>query len=105
MRHLIVTKHPAVEKYLKDNKICPPDTPCMSYITESFALGCHIYGQVPLNIASKAYKYTEVKVTLPRKNKPNEIDDADLLKIIKYIKTYQVKELENIKITGDQNDR
>lgn len=94
MEKLIVTKHPAIERYLKRRGIVPEDTPVISYIGPEYAIGKWLYGSVPLNVAAAAYRFTEVKVTLPRSIPLENMSDEKIESCIKYVKTFQVKEIQ-----------
>lgn len=93
MEKLIVTKHPEIEKYLKESGAVPADTPCVSYIGAEYAMGKWLYGIVPLDVAANAYRYTEVKITLPRGIPPESLGYERIKACIKYIKTFVVKEI------------
>lgn len=93
MEKLIVTKHPEIERYLKETGIVPADTPCVSYIGADYAMGKWIYGVVPLEVAANAYRYTEVKITFPRGIPVSDLPYEKVKSCIKYVKTFQVTEI------------
>lgn len=97
MQTIIVTRHPAVEKYIRESDLVPQDTPCYPSVTENFVQGKHIIGIVPMHIAAAAELFTEVKITLRRGVEPRELSLDELRASVKQVRTYSVEKI-NIKI-------
>ena len=59
---IIVVKYPELVKYYIEIGLCSPGTPHLPYATEEDVRGKHVYGIVPVYLASLAKSVTEVPV-------------------------------------------
>jgi len=94
MQKIIVTKHKAVEEYVKLKGIADINTPVYSQVSSDFVKGKHIIGIVPFNIAASCELFTEVKVTLRRGRSNIELSLEQLEAMVQQVKTYKVMEIK-----------
>lgn len=93
MEKIIVTRHSAVEKYIRGNNLVPKDTKCYPTVTKEFVKGKHVYGIVPFSIAAEAELFTEVKITIRKGVKSKELSLEELQGCVKEVQTYVVKKV------------
>lgn len=90
---LIVTPYPAVAQYLKESGIVPDDTPCIDRVGPEEVRGKHVYGILPLWLASYAESVTEYVMT-SRVVPLSTIDARDVPKFLRPIVRYIVTRVE-----------
>ena len=60
--HIIVTRHPALVRYIQENGIAPKGTPVIPHAKPRDVIGKHVYGVIPLRLAHLARSVTEVPI-------------------------------------------
>lgn len=65
MSIVIVTRHPALVEYLREQEIAPPDCEVISHATVDAIRGRHVVGILPLQLAAEAACVTVVPLHMP----------------------------------------
>jgi hypothetical protein len=95
MEQIIVTKHAAVEKYIRESGFVEQDTLCVPHVSKEYVRGKHVLGILPYEIAAAAEFFTEVKITLPRGGNYEEIElTLDAIRpCVKSVQKYRVEKV------------
>ena len=93
MEKIIVTRHSSVEKYIRIKGMVPSGTPCFPSVSPQFVEGKHVYGIIPFSLAAKCELFTEIKITLRRGIKNEELSEQELEACVKEVRTYRVNEI------------
>jgi len=90
---IVVTRHKALYKYLVEKGIVPHGTPCFTFATPPDVAGKHVYGILPFWLASKADKYTEIQMRIPKDKTGKELTLEELRFLAVRPVTYVVREI------------
>jgi len=95
MKQLVVTRHPALLEYLKVNGYVVKDVEHLNHATVEDVEGKHVFGILPLWLACKCAKLTEVQLRLPPEKRGKELSLKDIeFHAIKQPKTYIIREVK-----------
>ena len=97
MEKIIVTKHKAVEQYIREAGLCEEGAICYPSVSAEFVEGKHVIGTVPFHIAAAAEYFTEIKLTLRKHLFNTELTLDQLKAMVKEVRTYKVTIIDNIK--------
>jgi putative CRISPR-associated protein (TIGR02620 family) len=92
MKRILVTRHPALKDMLM-NKIGHDFDEVIEHANEEEIKGAHVFGVLPLYLASKAAKITEVCLKIPQEKRGKELSFEELSEYFAGLKTYEVKEI------------
>ena len=98
MDKIIVTKHKAVEQFIRESGLVPGYVKCHKSVTPNFIKDKHVYGILPLSLAAEAELFTEVKITLPKSEKNKRLSLEELKPLVKGVVTYTVKKIKEEEI-------
>lgn len=91
---LVVTRHPVLLQYLKDKGYVPQDVAHIPHADIRDVEGKHVFGILPLWLASHCDKLTEVQLRLPRDKRGSELTMEDMHNFAKSpLRTYEIKEI------------
>ena len=91
---VVVTKYPRLAEYLKKRGIVPQDAAMLPRANTEDVKGAHVYGVVPLWLASFADRVTEYALMAPREVDPNNLSVEDIDHYLRTPITYRVERLE-----------
>jgi putative CRISPR-associated protein (TIGR02620 family) len=90
MRSVIVTRHPALVAYLRQQDIAPAGAEVVSHATPRDVEGAHVYGVLPLHLAALAAKLTVVGLALTADMRGRELSLDEVAAIAQPPVTYRV---------------
>ncbi len=93
MREVIVTRHPALVEYLVEEGIVSSDVKVIEHATPDDVRGKHVYGILPLDLASLAFQVTAVGLNIPIEKRGKELSLEEVRAFALPPKTYQVVEI------------
>jgi hypothetical protein len=89
-KHIIITRHPALVRYLRERGIAPADAMSKPHACATDVRGKHVYGVLPLRLAALAECVTEVPLRLEECDRGREIPYDRLCEIAGGTITYKV---------------
>ena len=92
MKRILVTRHPALREMLMDRFDYEFDE-IIDHAKEEDIKGAHVFGVLPLYLASKAAKITEVCLVIPQEQRGKELSSEELWDYYSGLITYEVKEI------------
>lgn len=92
MKKILVTRHPALREMLLD-KIYHDFDEVVEHAFEEDIKGAHVFGVLPLYLASKAARITEVSLKIPQEKRGKELSREELSEYFTGLITYEVKEI------------
>ncbi len=93
MKKLVVTRHKNLVKYLIELGLTTEDTKVLPHAKERDVEGKHVFGVLPYWLSSRAEKFTEVQVRIPRDKIHTELSIEDIRLYSCDPVTYIVKEI------------
>jgi len=97
MKKLIVTRHRALIDYLIENDYCTKDTQILSHAMASDVRGAHVFGVLPLYLASEAERVTVIPlIGIPEHLRGTELNLEDVRKYAGKPITYSVCRLKDV---------
>lgn len=91
---IVVTRHPALVTLLIERGLIEPDTPVIAHATPEDVFGKHVFGVLPLWLASYAEIVTEIPLALTEELRERGELDLDTLRAIAgEARSYKVFEL------------
>ena len=90
---LIVTRYPSLADYLKQAGVVPENTPVYHRVKPEDVKGCHVYGTLPLWLASFADRVTEY-VLVSASVELGSIKTEEVGKYLRTPLTYKVERME-----------
>ena len=75
MEKVIVTRHPALVEFLREQGIVGE---VVSHATEDTVKGKHVFGVLPMRLASLCGRFTEVSLTVPAELRGKELTLEDI---------------------------
>jgi len=97
METIIVTKHAAVEQYIREAGLCDDESPCFPSVSAEYVKGKHVIGIVPFHIAASAALFTEIKLTLRKHLFNTELTLDQLKAMVQQVRTYEVNVVNSLK--------
>ena len=94
MSQLIVTRHPALVKYLIMKGYVDSDVEHVSHADVEDVKDKHVFGVLPLRLSSHCASFTEVQLRLPPEKRGIELSLKDIEFFANKIVTYVIKEKE-----------
>ncbi len=91
---LIVTRHPALIEYLKNEGHVDNEVEHISHANVEDVEGKHVFGILPLWLACHAAKLTEVQLRLPTAKRGKELSLKDIEFYAVNPKTYTIREVK-----------
>jgi len=73
METIVVTRHPALVAYLREEGIITDDAQIMEHVSEEEVRGWHVVGVLPLHLAAAARMVTVVPLDLPPEARGREL--------------------------------
>lgn len=93
MIDLVVTRHPALIEYLKEQGIATDATEVITHVSDLEVLkGKNVAGVLPVSLASFTETFTEVKMDLPANKRGQELSLEEVKMYADGIRTYKVIE-------------
>jgi len=90
MKKLVVTRHPALVDYLREQGLVGDGVEVLTHASVEDVRGRHVYGVLPLFLAAEATKVTEIPLALTPEMRGKELDIETLRKIAGEPVTYVV---------------
>ena len=91
---LVVTRHPALVRYLREVVDLPPDTPVVTHVSDPADLaGKHVYGVLPINLAAHALCVTIVPLRIPAELRGQELSLAQVRAFAGELETFKVNRI------------
>jgi putative CRISPR-associated protein (TIGR02620 family) len=90
---VVVTRHPALVTYLREEGLIPEDCPVLEHVSEEDVRGRHVIGVLPLHLAASAARVTEVPLDVPLEWRGQELTLAQVRACAGKPRTYRVKVL------------
>jgi hypothetical protein len=78
---IVVTRHMALVKYLKEQGFITEETPIYAHVTAEDVRDAHVIGKISLHLAAQAQTVTEVPLLLEATDRGREIPLERLRKI------------------------
>lgn len=75
---IIVTRHPALVQYLREQGWATADTPVVTHAEPADVAGKHVIGVLPLHLAALAAQVTEVPMAIPAALRGHELTLAQV---------------------------
>ena len=94
---VVVTRHPALIKFLVEQGIVNEKTPVISHATADDIEGKHVIGVLPMHMAALALTITEVPLNIPAELRGKELSLEQVKKFAGEPVTYSVRTAENIR--------
>jgi len=94
MKKLVVTRHPALVDYLRERGLVGDGVEVLTHATADDVRGRHVYGVLPLFLASEAARVTEIPLALVPEMRGQELDIETLRRIAGSPVTYVVTKKE-----------
>jgi len=94
MKQIIVTRHPALIEYLKNNNYVNDDVEHISHANIEDIEGAHVFGILPLWLASYCDRLTEVQLRLPPEKRGVELSIKDIEFYAVKPRTYTIREIK-----------
>lgn len=93
MEKIIVTRHPALIKYLEEMRIIDGNEKVITHATEEDVRGKDVIGVLPLSLASVANRVTEVTLNLTPEMRGRELTLEEVRSVAGDVTTYTVIKL------------
>ena len=93
MKKIIITRHPALIKYLEEIGVITGDEPVITHATEEDVRGKDVIGVLPLSLASVANRVTEVTLNLTPEMRGRELSLDEIRSVAGDVTTYTVIKL------------
>lgn len=90
---LVVTRHPALIKYLQEIGLAEKDTQVISHASKEEVKGKHVVGVLPYFLSCLTESYTEVPLHLPLELRGKELTLEQVRKYAQEPVTYDVKKI------------
>ena len=96
MDKIVVTRHPALIEYLKQEHLIGSSTKVISHATAKDITGKHVIGVLPHNLSCLTYRYTEVPLNLPFELRGKELNVETVRRFAGKPVTYQIIKEEEV---------
>ena len=96
MNKVVVTRHKALVKYLKDKGLIDKDTIVIEHATADDVKGKDVIGVLPMGLAALAESVTVVDMDVPADKRGKELDLEDIYLYVTGIRKYKVEMIEEI---------
>lgn len=93
MEKVIVTRHPALVDYLREEGHVGTGVALIEHATPEEVRGKHVYGVLPLWLAAEAGRVTEVTLRVPPEMRGRELTLKEVRQFFTGVATYEVKRL------------
>lgn len=93
MEKIVVTRHKALYEYLIYNGYVDSETKVISHATTEDVRGKHVYGVLPMRLASEASLLTEVSMEIPFEKRGVELSVEDIETFHPTLTTYKVEKV------------
>jgi putative CRISPR-associated protein (TIGR02620 family) len=94
---VVVTRHPALIRFLVEQGIVNEKTPVISHAKADDIEGKHVIGVLPMHMAALALTITEVPLNIPAELRGKELDLEQVRAFAGEPVTYSVRTAENIR--------
>jgi hypothetical protein len=94
LKQIIVTRHPALIEYLKNNGHVSNNVEHLSHANREDIEGTHVFGILPLWLACHCAKLTEVQLRLPPEKRGIELSVKDIEFYAVKPRTYKIREVK-----------
>ena len=96
-RILVVTRHPALVEYLREQGIISGSVEVISHATPEQVEGRHVIGVLPLHLAAVAKSVTVVPLNVPAELRGQELNLEQVRKYAGPVTTYKVEVIKNVR--------
>ena len=101
---LVVTRHPGLVEFLKEQDIADDHTTMVRYVQDSAVLtGLHVAGVLPRVMASACASFTEVTLEVPYELKGKELGLDEVRKFATSIITYEERIIRIHRLLSDSD--
>ena len=90
---LIVTRHPALVEFLRENGI---EGELLSHATEEAVAGRRVYGVLPMRLAALCETFTEVSMVVPQELRGKELTLEQVKELQPELVTYKVERVSPV---------
>ncbi len=97
MNTLLVTRHPALIEYLRQENLIDGDIQVVTHASEEDVRGQHVWGVLPHSLSVLTKSFTEVPLRLPPELRGKELSVEDLKKYAGKPITYVVRHMSEHK--------
>jgi len=101
METIVVTRHEALVKYLREIGLIDENTPVIAHATPEQVRGKHVIGVLPLHLAALVAQVTEVPLRVPPELRGQELTLEQIRKYAGEPQTYQVWTRPQLKALAD----
>jgi putative CRISPR-associated protein (TIGR02620 family) len=92
---IVVTRHPTLVDYLREQGLIGPDAEVISHATPEQIRGRHVVGVLPLSLACEAASVTEIPLALAPEDRGQELSLERVREIAGAPVTYVVQEVSH----------
>jgi len=101
METIVVTRHEALVKYLREIGLIDENTPVIAHATPEQVRGKHVIGVLPLHLAALVAQVTEVPLRVPPELRGQELTLEQIRKYAGEPQTYQVWTPQQMKAAAE----
>jgi len=91
MFDIVVTRHPALVAFLREEGLVDDRTPVVTHATAETVAGKHVIGVLPYFLAAEAASFTEATLRLPPELRGQELTVDQVREHLAGLTTYRVE--------------